>query len=527
MNRSRTLPAWAALSVLLLGCGATPTRPAARTTREGHLAPTEPAARYGDAPRAARLDDPLQVRLFKAAKAGAKGRDVRASAALAIAATHLAEATGGDPADSGAIAFAASSAGLVAPVGQMLAFKAEGSDQQIADRVAPHVARAMQAGSANRVGVGVVRKGRQLAVIVLLQALNIELDPIPRELPTSGTVRLKGSLQGGYEKPTIYLTTPQGEVATLYTGRAGERSVDHTARCTGKGEHRVEVMGVGAFGPTVLANLPFWCGVSPPTSRPVVIGGADTVDGDAAAKTLLGLVNQTRAKQGLKALRWSDGLARVAKQHCQDMRTGGFVGHVSPRTGGPGDRVRRAKIPVGLLMENVGVGPTIDGIHEGLMASPGHRAAILNAEATHVGIGVVRRARGQSADYFATELFSNPPAPVDPVGGLTRTRAAVLARATGRRIDRDLEAVAQSVANDLARGALKGAAANAATTQRLKARKVTVKALMAVMGSGPNPDSVAREPQVGRADLVRAGIGVAKGMRDGTPTLFTVVLLAK
>lgn len=515
------------VGVLLMACGASPTRQTRRATREGHLAPTKPALRYGEAPRSERLNDPLQVRLFKAAKAGAKGRDVRASAALAIAAEQLAHATGGDPADTEAIAFAASAAGLVAPVGQMLAFKAEGPDKVIADRLAPHVAGAMKAGTANRIGVGVVRNGKQLAVIVLLQARHIELGPIPRQLATNGAVHLKGKLLGGYEKPQVYLTEPGGKVRTIFTGRKGQRTVDQRARCTGKGKHQVEVMGTGKFGPTVLANLPFWCGVAPPTSRKVVIGGADTVNPDAAAKQLLGLINSTRKTQGLGTLRWHPKLARVAKQHSQDMKTNRFVGHVSPKTGGPGDRVRRAKIPVGLLMENVGVGPTVAGIHQGLMASPGHRAAILNAEATHVGIGVIRRARGKSADYFATELFASPPKPVDAVGALDRTRKAVLARVAGRRVDRSLETIAQSVAVDLARGKIKGKDANKVTTQRIRTRKLKVRALMAVMGTGPNPEKIGRDKQVGRKDLLRVGVGVAKGRRNGTPTLFTVVLLAK
>lgn len=520
---------------LLLGlaaCGSSQTRRTApRTTRTAELSATAPATRYGEAPQGERLDHPVQKRLHAVARSAGTQRTIKRavepSSALARAARQLAEATGGEPADAETIAFAATTAGLVAPVRQMLAFKAEGRPGAVADRLAPHVAQAVKAGDANRIGVGVVQRGKALAVIVLLQAHNIRLDPVPRQLADGGALHLKGSLKDGYDRPQVFLTTPDGKVRTLSQGKKGETRVAQRARCAGKGEHRVEVMGVGPFGPTVLANMPFWCGTRPPVKRTVTIGGADTIDPVKAGRQLLGLVNQERKKQGLPALRWHDRLARVAREHSQDMRTNGFVGHVSPRTGGPSDRVKRAKVPVGVLLENVGVGPTVAGIHRGLMASPGHRAAILNAQATMAGIGVIRRARGNNADYFATELFASAPKAVDPVGAQARTQKAVLARVAGRRVDKGLAQVAQSVALDLAKGKVKAKAANKVTAGRIRARKIRVTALMAIMGQGPNPEKIGKDKQAGRADLKRVGVGVAKGMRNGAPTLFTVVLLAK
>ena len=520
-----------ALACMLAACGGrraktAPTVPKA-AVQTGQITAEKPALRYGDAPRGKRLDHPIQTRLLKAARAGAKGRTFLASAALAVAAEQLAQATGGEPADSQTIAFAASSAGLVAPVGQMLAFRAEGPMTGIGDRLAPHVAKAAKGGASNRIGVGIAKTPKGTAVVVLLQAMHIDLKPLPRQLATGGVLLVKGRLLGKYRKPQVFLTDAMGDVTLLQTGKDDQRTVMQKVRCAQKGEHRVEVMGIGPFGPTVLANLPFWCGTAPPISHAMRSGAADTVNGQDAARQLLALVNTTRKAKGLAPLRWNKPLARVAKEHSQDMRTRGFVGHVSPRTGSPGDRVRRHKIPIGVLMENVGVGPTIAGIHEGLMASPGHRAAILNAETTQLGIGVVRRARGNSADYFATQLFASPPEPVDAVGARTRTRKAVMARVQGRRIDRGLEAVAQSVAVDLARGALKGAQANKVTSRRIRDKKLKVSALLAVMGSGPNPEKMGKDKQVGRRDLLRVGIGVARGMRNGAPTLFSVVLLAK
>lgn len=520
---------WGVLGVALAGCGSKRTRSTQPppTIRHGTLQAGNATTRYGEVPKGVRLDHPLQVRLLKAARsAGGKRRGVHASPALTDAATRLAQATGGDSPDTEAIAFAASSAGLVAPVTQMLAFKAEGSTGRLGDKLAPHVAKAIKSGTANRIGVGIARDGKKTAVVVLLQGMHIQLGPIPRTLKVGEGFTLKGALKGAFSKPQIYLTDHTGAVTTLSSAKRGQ-AVSQRVQCKGKGEQRVEVMGTGPFGPTVLANLPFWCGLKPPTTHRIAVGGADTVNASVAARQLFAMVNNTRQQHGLKALRWHKKLARVAQAHSQDMRTNGFVGHVSPKTGGPGDRVRRAKVPVGRLLENVGVAPTVKGIHAGLMASPGHRAAILSKGTTQLGIGVIRRSRGKSADYFATELFAAPPAAVDGVAARERARKAVLQRVKKRRIDPGLNAVAQSVAADLARGALKSKDAQRVTQRRIRDRKIKVGALLAVMGQGPNPASIAKDKQIGRADLVRMGIGVAEGRRNGVPTLFSVVLLAK
>jgi hypothetical protein len=79
----------------------------------------------------------------------------------------------------------------------------------------------------------------------------------------------------------------------------------------------------------------------------------------------------------------------VAKAHSEDMAANGFVGHVSPTTGDAPARFERAGIVGAVVRENVARGYGPKGIHESLMNSPGHRANLLAADITHVGIGVV------------------------------------------------------------------------------------------------------------------------------------------
>jgi uncharacterized protein YkwD len=83
-----------------------------------------------------------------------------------------------------------------------------------------------------------------------------------------------------------------------------------------------------------------------------------------------------------------------------------FVGHVSPTTGGPGDRVKRAGLTFTRLLENVGRNSSVEELEIALMASPGHRSAILDPRAQRVGIGIV--VDDSSPDFpvvLGTQLF--------------------------------------------------------------------------------------------------------------------------
>lgn len=54
--------------------------------------------------------------------------------------------------------------------------------------------------------------------------------------------------------------------------------------------------------------------------------------------------------------------------------------------------------------ENVGVGPSVDALHKAFMASPGHRANILDTDYTEVGIGTVV----VGGKMWVTEVFRTP-----------------------------------------------------------------------------------------------------------------------
>lgn len=102
------------------------------------------------------------------------------------------------------------------------------------------------------------------------------------------------------------------------------------------------------------------------------------------------LVNQERVAARGEPLQWSERLAEVARAHAREMYELGYVGHFSPRTGTAGDRVAAAGIRLALVGENLALASSGRAVHEGLMASEGHRANILHPDFHQVGIGAVQ-----------------------------------------------------------------------------------------------------------------------------------------
>ncbi|HNN96090.1 MAG TPA: CAP domain-containing protein, partial [Pseudomonadota bacterium] len=108
-----------------------------------------------------------------------------------------------------------------------------------------------------------------------------------------------------------------------------------------------------------------------------------------------------------------------AQAHSDDMRAHHYVAHVSPRSGGPADRARRAGVTGGRITENLAQAPTPQLAHSGLLGSPGHRANMLDPDVDHVGLGCATAepaTPGQSRTLLVTQLFAglSAPAPLSP-----------------------------------------------------------------------------------------------------------------
>jgi uncharacterized protein YkwD len=121
---------------------------------------------------------------------------------------------------------------------------------------------------------------------------------------------------------------------------------------------------------------------------------------DRVEAATLCLVNVQRARHGERALRPNADLSRSASAHSEDMVARNYFDHTSPGGETVLDRIRASTyLPARagyLLGENIALGTmrlaTPAAIVDSWMASPGHRANILNADFRDSGIGVVARA---------------------------------------------------------------------------------------------------------------------------------------
>ena len=112
------------------------------------------------------------------------------------------------------------------------------------------------------------------------------------------------------------------------------------------------------------------------------------------------LVNEIRAKNGLKELTEDWELSRVARYKSQDMKDNNYFSHTSPVYGSPFNMIKNFGISYKSAAENIAKGQkTPQAVVDAWMNSSGHRANILNSTYTKIGVGYVA-----SGNYW-TQMF--------------------------------------------------------------------------------------------------------------------------
>ncbi len=102
------------------------------------------------------------------------------------------------------------------------------------------------------------------------------------------------------------------------------------------------------------------------------------------------LVNEIRAQNGLKPLTYDWELGRVARYKSQDMKDNRYFSHTSPTYGSPFQMMKSFGLTYRSAGENIAMGQTTPkAVVNAWMNSSGHRANILNASYTHIGVGYV------------------------------------------------------------------------------------------------------------------------------------------
>lgn len=112
------------------------------------------------------------------------------------------------------------------------------------------------------------------------------------------------------------------------------------------------------------------------------------------------LVNEIRQQNGLRPLAANWELSRVARYKSQDMRDNGYFSHSSPTYGTPFQMLSAFGLSYRTAGENIAKGyASPQAVVNGWMNSSGHRANILNASYTQIGVGYV------SGGNYWTQLF--------------------------------------------------------------------------------------------------------------------------
>ena len=153
-----------------------------------------------------------------------------------------------------------------------------------------------------------------------------------------------------------------------------------------------------------------------PVPKVLQVSLTDATEGQEAA--FVTLINAERGGRGLSTLTLDPMLTQTARAHSEEMCSTDYFDHHSPTPGigSPMDRYLSASRQLGLPQpEYLLVGENIyycsvcndiynvDYAHRALMASPGHRANILEPRFAKIGVGIYRNSKGE---FWVTEMFS-------------------------------------------------------------------------------------------------------------------------
>lgn len=120
-------------------------------------------------------------------------------------------------------------------------------------------------------------------------------------------------------------------------------------------------------------------------------------------RQVIELVNQERAKNGLKPLKANWELSRVARYKSNDMRDRKYFSHDSPTYGSPFTMIKAFGISYRSAGENIAAGQsTAWEVMQSWLKSPGHRQNIMNAGFTEIGVGY---SAGGSYRTYWTQMF--------------------------------------------------------------------------------------------------------------------------
>lgn len=254
-----------------------------------------------------------------------------------------------------------------------------------------------------RCGIGIHRSddGSQTVSMIQVDAL-AELQPLPTQVSTGDSVKLKAKFLQPTSAATVVLLPPEGKPRTVDTKLRGDEARAQFS-LSSPGTWLVQVMGTQTGGPRPVATALITAGEEPPgnhAAKPVP--GERAFDPDLSAPdALFALMNAARKEEGLPLLKRNEKLDEIARAHSDAMLEAGRISHDTGK-GDPAFRVAQAGINPKATGENVAMAQSVPRLHRVLWGSPSHRDNLLLRRWDQAGVAISRREDGS---LFATQLF--------------------------------------------------------------------------------------------------------------------------
>lgn len=282
-----------------------------------------------------------------------------------------------------------------------------------------------------RFGILIERRDRFSFVgIIVVSYISINFETnIPKYISDNRRLLLKGRVEGSFKKPKLIISYPRGDIKEMELSRGYTFNMELPLITNGK--YSIEIVGEGVYGDSVLANFTVYKGELPP--QEILYHKFETqkfIEEDFT-RELFKLINNTRKELKLHPLIWDERLSKIAQAHSIDMVKNNFIGHISPTTGGPLERLIGMGVRPLKVGENVGIGYSPTEIHLSFMESPGHKINIISEEFSHIGIGIYPK---DNTSFVVTELFTLFPEKIDS----KRAHYMILSRINRLRKDKGL-----------------------------------------------------------------------------------------
>ncbi len=285
----------------------------------------------------------------------------------------------------------------------------------LANWIAKNLASYTTAHAISHFGFSVARRPDGADVVVLLmQRRRFTHQSFPRWVEPGNLVTIGGGLEKGVASLEVLVTSPDSTISRMPVrlGTDGSFTVklDFCNTPQNHGHYSVELMGKDGHGPFVVGLFPVGCGKQY-AKKPANIqlqAPTQEIAIEQFEKEVMNRVNAYRAKLNLKPYADQAKLAHVARAHSIEMCGQKKIYHVSPSTGSPLDRVKRAGLTPQLVAENVAMGPTPDEVFTAWVKSEGHRLNIQHPKGTHGAIGVCKGTYGtDTVLYYVTLLVAS------------------------------------------------------------------------------------------------------------------------